>query len=98
MALQNIGGRIKNLVTEFLIATFTHGVLQVMVELSMAVLDNEPEWFHLNPHEEVLMPHVRRNRCVIVIKSNYIILFLSFQVIPSTYVFVLICFALRCIV
>lgn len=33
-------------------------LLQVMIELSVALLDNEPEWFHLSPHEEVLLPHV----------------------------------------
>lgn len=32
-------------------------LLQVMIELSVALLDNEPEWFHLSPHEEVLLPH-----------------------------------------
>ncbi|XP_054270261.1 regulating synaptic membrane exocytosis protein 2-like [Macrosteles quadrilineatus] len=34
-----------------------HFLGEVMVELSVALLDNEPEWFHLSPHEEVLIPH-----------------------------------------
>ncbi|XP_039295494.1 regulating synaptic membrane exocytosis protein 2 isoform X2 [Nilaparvata lugens] len=30
---------------------------EVLVELSVALLDNEPDWFHLGPHEVVYPPH-----------------------------------------
>ncbi|XP_073971839.1 rab3 interacting molecule isoform X4 [Rhodnius prolixus] len=30
---------------------------EVLIELSVALLDNEPEWFHLSAHDEVLVPH-----------------------------------------
>ncbi|XP_046667798.1 regulating synaptic membrane exocytosis protein 2 isoform X2 [Homalodisca vitripennis] len=34
-----------------------HFLGEVMIELSVALLDNESEWFHLSPHEQVLIPH-----------------------------------------
>ncbi|KAK9497024.1 hypothetical protein O3M35_012816 [Rhynocoris fuscipes] len=30
---------------------------EVLIELSVALLDNEPEWFHLHAHDETLVPH-----------------------------------------
>uniref|UniRef100_A0A1B6CKH8 Regulating synaptic membrane exocytosis protein 2 n=1 Tax=Clastoptera arizonana TaxID=38151 RepID=A0A1B6CKH8_9HEMI len=34
-----------------------HFLGEVVIELSVALLDNEPEWFYLSPHEDTLMQH-----------------------------------------
>ncbi|CAH1401562.1 unnamed protein product, partial [Nezara viridula] len=48
---------------------------EVLIELGVALLENEPEWFHLSAHDEIIAPHtmdIERDLDVVVTPTEHL--------------------------